>query len=372
MRLTFDIQNVLGDNQNSYPKRFGSIDITAQIMRITLKDIADKSGFSITTVSRALGGYDDVNEETRQHIVNLAISMGYEPNQVARQLRHQRTNTIGMIIPANDQVFSDDFFSELMMGVGHAASVSGFDLLLSAQTSPENEMAAYRRMVGGRRVDGVVVARTRRDDSRIDYLKQLSFPFVVSGRNALGQPSDFPYVDVDSQLGIKMMVHHLVELGHRDIGLLLPPPEMAFTPYRLKGYQDGLAEAGLRYDESYTYHGNLKRSGGYDAALQLLSTSPRITALIACNDLMAFGAIRAIQEQGLQVGVDVAVSGFDDIAAAEYSTPPLTTIRQPIYEIGQRLFEMLLRIIQGQTPEETQIVLEPSLAIRDSCGSSQQ
>ena len=338
-------------------------------MRITLKDIADKSGFSITTVSRALGGYDDVNEETRQQITELAISMGYEPNQVARQLRHQRTNTIGMIIPANDQGFSDDFFSELMMGVGHAASVYGFDLLLSAQTSTENEMAAYRRMVGGRRVDGVVVARTRRDDPRIEYLKQLGLPFVVSGRNPLGQPSDFPYIDVDSQLGIKMMVHHLVELGHRHIGLLLPPPEMAFTTFRLKGYQEGLAEAGLPFDESYTAHGNLKRSGGYDAALQLLSKSPRITAVIACNDLMALGAIRAIQEQGLQVGVDIAVSGFDDIPAAEYSTPPLTTIRQPIYEIGQRLFEMLVQIIQRKPLEEAHIVLQPSLVIRESSGS---
>jgi LacI family transcriptional regulator len=341
-------------------------------MRVTLKDIADKSGFSITTVSRALAGYDDVNEQTRQSIVDLAVSMGYQPNLVARQLRHQRTNTIGMIIPANDQGFSDDFFSELMMGVGHAATLYGYDLLLSAQTTTENEMAAYRRLAGGRRVDGVVVARTRRDDPRIEYLKQQGFPFVVSGRNPLGQPSDFPYIDVDSQLGIKLMVRHLVELGHRHIGLLLPPPEMAFTPYRLTGYHEGLAEAGLPYQESYILHGDLKRSGGYQATLQLLSTAPQLTAVVACNDLMALGAISAIQERGLRVGTDIAVSGFDDIPAAEYSTPPLTTIRQPIYEIGQRLFEMLMRIIQRHPLEETHILLEPALVIRDSSGPSRK
>ena len=335
-------------------------------MRVTLKDIANKSGFSITTVSRALAGYDDVNEETRQQIIDLAYSMGYEPNQVARQLRHQRTNTIGMIIPANDQGLSDDFFSELMMGVGHAASAQGFDLLLSAQTSNENEMAAYRRMVGGRRVDGVVVARTRRDDPRIEYLQQQRLPFVVSGRSALGEPSDFPHIDVDSQLGIRMMVQHLVELGHKDIGLLLPPPDIAFTPYRLMGFKEGLDEAGLPFDEAYTFHGDLKRSGGYEATRQFLTASPRVTAIIACNDLMAFGAIRAIQEHGLQVGADIAVTGFDDIPAAEYSTPSLTTIHQPIYEIGQRLLEMLLHIIQEKPLEESQILLEPTLIVRES------
>jgi LacI family transcriptional regulator len=340
-------------------------------MRVTLRDIADKSGFSVTTVSRALAGYDDVNEDTRRKIIDLALLMGYEPNQVARQLRHQRTATIGMVIPANDQGFSDDFFSELMMGVGHAATVYGYDLLLSAQTSPENEMAAYRRLVGGRRVDGVILARTRLDDPRIEYLKQQGFPFVVSGRNTPGQPSDFPYVDVDSQLGIKLMVHHLAELGHRHIGLILPPPEMAFTSYRLTGYQEGLAEAGLSYNESYVLHGDLRRLGGYQAARQLISAFPQLTALVACNDLMALGAISAVQELGLRIGSDIAVSGFDDIPAAEYSTPPLTTIRQPIYEIGQRLFEMLIRIIQRLPLEEPHILLEPTLVIRESSGSSQ-
>ena len=271
-----------------------------------------------------------------------------------------------MIIPANDEGFSDDFFSELMMGVGHAATVYGYDLLLSAQTSPENEMAAYRRLVGGRRVDGVVVARTRRNDPRIEYLTQQGFPFVVSGRNPPGEPSEFPYVDVDSRLGIKMMVRHMAESGHRHIGLLLPPPEMAFTSYRLTGYQEALTEAGLPHNESCILYGDLKRSGGYQAAHQLLSAVPYITAIVACNDLMALGAMSAIQELGLRIGSDIAVSGFDDIPAAEYSTPPLTTVRQPIYEIGQRLFEMLIHIIQRQLLEEPHVLLEPALIIRES------
>ncbi len=337
-------------------------------MQVKLKDIADKSGYSITTVSRALAGYDDVNESTRQAIIELAISMGYQPNQVARQLRSQRTNTIGMVIPANDQGFSDDFFSELMMGVGHAASTHGYDLLLSAQTSTQKEMDAYYRIVGGNRVDGVVVARTRKNDPRIEYLQKMHHPFVVSGRRAPGRDSDFPYIDVDSQAGLRRMVAHFVKQGHRKIALILPPAEMAFTDYRLQGYKDGLAEAGISFSEQYTFYSDLKRDGGYDCANYLLDSYPELTGIIACNDLMALGAMSAVQERGLRVGQDIAIAGFDDIPAAEFSHPPLTTIRQPIYEIGERLIEMLLKVIQKQPLENPHVLLQPTLILRESSG----
>jgi LacI family transcriptional regulator len=324
-------------------------------MPVKLKDIAEKSGYSITTVSRALAGYDDVNEQTRNQIIELAISMGYQPNQVARQLRSSRTHTIGMIIPAGDQGFSDDFFSELMMGVGHAASEHGYDLLLSAQISADDHMDAYRRIVGGNRVDGVVLARTLQDDPRIEYLKQQNHPFVVAGRSAPGIPSDFAFIDADSQAGISMVVRHFAELGHEQIALLLPPEELAYTPYRWQGYQQGLEQAQIPYRADYVMYGDLKRSGGYEAAQRILDDFPQITAIIACNDPMAMGAMRAIQERGLTVGADVSVSGFDDIPAAEFTHPPLTTVRQPIYEIGERLVEL-------------QILLDPSLRVRDSSG----
>lgn len=337
-------------------------------MQVKLKDIADKSGYSITTVSRALAGYADVNEDTRKQIIELAMSMGYQPNQVARQLRSQRTNTIGMVIPYNDHGFSDDFFSELMMGVGHAASKHGYDLLVSAQLSPENEIDAYYRIVGGNRVDGVVLARTRKHDPRIDYLQQTKLPFVVSGRRAPGMDSNFPYIDVDSQTGIKMLVQHFVELGHHEIALLLPPEEMAFTGYRLHGYQDGLTEASIPFEEKYTVYSNLQREGGYNSTKQLLAQYPEITGIIACNDLMALGAISAAQDRGLKVGKDIAIAGFDDIPASAFSNPPLTTIRQPIYNIGERLIEMLMQVIQKQSLDAPHILLQPTLVIRESSG----
>lgn len=336
---------------------------------VKLKDLAEKSGFSITTVSRALAGYKDVNEQTRQRIIEIALDMGYQPNVVARQLRARKTHTVGIITPTDNKRLADDFFSELLMSVGYAAAQHGYDLLVSAKTTTD-EMDAYRRIVGGNRVDGMVIARTRRRDARIAYLRAAGHPFVVSGRAAPDEESDFPYIDADSQQGIRQVVNHLTDLGHERIALLLPPDKVAFTPYRLAGYREGLEDAGLPFRAEYVLNSDLSRSGGQESADHLLDTHPDITAIVACNDPMAIGAMNAIQGRRLRVGRDIAVTGFDDIAAADYTHPRLTTVRQPISEIGQRLLEMLIKIIHGVPVEEPQVLLSPELVIRESCGAN--
>ena len=341
-------------------------------MQVTLKDIAKKSGFSVTTVSRALAGYSDVNAQTRQHIMQIADVLGYQPNLLARQFRSQRTHTIGIIIPARDYAFSSGFFSQLMLGIGDAIAVEHYDLLISAQEPDDDEIMAYRRMVAGNRVDGMILARTRQNDPRIQYLKEQGHPFVVSGRGAPGEPSDFPYIDVDSQAGIRSVVQHFVEFGHRAIGLILPSPEMAFTGFRHEGYCEGLADAGIPYRPEYVVYGDLWWTGGYQGAQSLLDNHPELTAIIACNDLMALGAMSAVQGRGLLVGRDIAVAGFDDTPAAEYAYPPLTTVHQPIYEIGQRLVKMLIGIITGTPPPETQVLLPCKLIVRASSGFARE
>jgi DNA-binding LacI/PurR family transcriptional regulator len=273
-----------------------------------------------------------------------------------------------MVIPTNPENAEDDFFTMLVKGVTHAAAHHHYDLLISAQLPDDDEMEAYRRIVGGNRVDGIILARTFQDDPRIAYLKQMDFPFAVSGRAAPHQVSNFPYIDADSQAGIHMLVSHFVAYGHKHIGLILPPPDIAYTEYRHAGYKDGLAEAGLPYRTSYVTHGNLKRSGGRTRAHALLEASPKLTAIIACNDVMAFGVISALGERGLTPGEDVAVGGFDDIPAAQHSIPSLTTVRQPIFEIGSRLAELLLTQISGEPPAEPASLLVPELIVRASSG----
>jgi LacI family transcriptional regulator len=337
-------------------------------MQVTLKEIAEKAGFSVTTVSRALGGFSDVNEKTRQYIMQIAADLGYQPNLIARQLRSQRTYTIGLIIPAETRHFEDDFFSVLIRGVTHTAARHQYDVLVSAQLPESNEMDAYHRIVGGNRVDGMVLARTYRDDPRIAYLRSINHPFVVSGRSAPDQVSDFPYIDVDSRVGIAEMVTHFTGYGHTHIGLILPPRNIAFTPYRLDGYRDGLAAARIPYRQDYVVYGDMKRQGGEEAAAHLLESQPQITAIVACNDLMAIGAMSAVQGRGLRPGFDIAVGGFDDIPTAEHASPSLTTIRQPIYTIGEQLTEILIKVIANEPLKETRILLRPELVIRESSG----
>lgn len=341
-------------------------------MQVRLKDIAKLTGYSITTISRALAGYADVNAETRALILQTAHQLGYQPNGIAQQLRQQIANAIGFIIPSDAHDLNGDFFSQLLHGISAEAAEQHFDILICSALPGEEEMRAYQRLVGGNRVDGVILARTRRDDPRIAYLRAKQHPFVVSGRAAPNEPSDFPYIDVDSQAAIRMLVEHLQSLGHRHIGLILPPPDVAYTGYRLVGYQEGLAAAGLPFHSDYLQYGDLARSGGFHATQHLLSAQPQLTALIACNDLMALGAISAALGRGLRVGADLSIVGFDDLPAAEYSHPPLTTVRQPIYEIGRRLAAMLIGLIRGDQSAHTQVILQGELIVRASSGAPQR
>jgi LacI family transcriptional regulator len=336
-------------------------------MAVTLKDIAKHTGFSITTISRALAGYSDVSPATRQQVREVADQLGYQPNLVARQLQAQRTRTLGMVLPDRDRTVATDFFSELLRGVSDAASQADYDVLTSAQVyGTEDEMRAYRRMVGGGRVDGIILARARRHDPRIAYLKAAGCPFAVSGRGGEGEPSDFPHIDIDNQAGVQQATEHLIALGHQYIGLILPPEEMAYTADRHEGYRCALAQAGLPYRTDYVTHGDLLPGGGYQAAHTLMTAYPTITAIIACSDLMAFGAMQAVQVLGKRVGRDIAVTGFDDIPLAQYANPPLTTVHQPIYEIGQQLTQHLIALIEDETVEPLRAILPAALIVRES------
>ena len=334
-------------------------------MHVTLKTIAEEAGVSITTVSRALAGYGDVNEQTRRRIIEIAERLGYQPNLAARHLRSKRTYTIGMVIPRTAH-YSDPFFMELVAGVGKQASEHGYDLLLSAQMQGEEELSAYRRMVAGGRVDGMIVARVLWQDPRIAYLRQVYHPFVAFGRT---EDPAHPYIDVDGAEGMYQLVAHLVEYGHKRIALIQSPRELAFTADRCGGYRRGLEAFDLPYREEYVIQGNLTRHSGRLAAEKLLALPTPPSAIIACNDLMALGASEAVHARGLRVGRDVAIAGFDDIPEATTATPPLTTVRQPIYGIGHRLVDMLVRLMQHEEVDNTQVLLQPELVIRASSGT---
>ena len=330
---------------------------------VTLKTIPQITGYSITTVSRALAGYDDVAESTRQKIVQTAEQLSYYPNITARQLQKQRSDTIGLILPVHGSRYTDPYFNTIIAGIGDQLAEYGLDLLLSTHPpGGSDEMAAYRRIVEGRIVDGLIVIRTRKHDERIVYLDKNSFPFVSFGRSDLD--IDFPYIDEDGEAGFYQLTQHLISLGHTKIACVSAPEDLFFAQYRLNGYCKALEEAGIPCVDEWIVYGDLSRKGGERAASQLLNKSVLPTAIIAANDLMAIGTITVAKERGLVVGRDISVAGFDDIANSELFS--LTTLQQPIYQIGRQLTEMLFRLVNQLPIENPKLLLKPKLIIRES------
>lgn len=332
----------------------------------TIKDIARKVGKSITTVSRALNDYDDIGQETKELVRQTAREMGYIPNATAQRLQKRTTDTIGLILPTFAPRFSDPFFSEFLSGVGNQASELGFDMLVSTRAPGEQEMKSYQSDVATHRIDGFILVRTRWKDARIAYLKEANFPFVAFGRTS--GDVDFPFVDEDGEVGLGLIVDHLVQLGHRRIAFITAPENITFTHHRLAGARAALKKHDLEADPEMIVTGDLTQRGGYECASSLLDLPQPPTAIAAFNDLMAFGAMSAAQDRGLVVGRQVSITGFDNIPMAEHAHPTLTTVHQPIYQIGRRVCELLIRLIRNELLDTTQVILQPSLVVRRSTG----
>jgi LacI family transcriptional regulator len=335
-------------------------------MTVTLKDLAEYVGKSITTVSRALAGYDDVSPETREQVRKAALKLGYEPNLAAQQLQKQRTDTVAIILPSINPRFSDPFFSEFLSGIIEQTTQYGLNLLVSAHPSTDNEVELYRKYIRSRRVDGFIIVRTQRHDPRIELLRQYNYPFVTFGRTE--EDNNFPFLDEDGELGIRLAVNHLLELGHTRLACIAEPTNLTKAHHRLQGFINALEAEGLSLDPALIVEGGFRQRSGRLLGQQLLEMPNPPTAIVACNDLLAIGAMRAAQEQGLTVGRDVSITGFDDIILAEYVHPPLTTLHQPAHQMGMMLCQMLVKVINQKPLAEQQIILEPELVIRQSTG----
>lgn len=334
-------------------------------MTVTIRDVAKRLGLSITTVSRALDGYADVAEDTRQLIYRTAHEMGYAPNQAARQLRRQRADSIGYILPAEKPRFSDPFFAEFIAGLGDEACSRGVDLLVSsAQPGSENERLLYERWLNSHKVDGFVLNRLHTIDWRAAYLQQADFPFVTFERPP--GCDECPSVEVNNRLWARKLIDHLVSLGHRRIAFIGASPDLVIQAERFAGYQDGLAAHDLRLEPQLVYHADLTSEGGFLAGQALLQQADPPTAIACISDTTAFGVLHAAREAGKVAGRDLAVTGFDGVEGFEHTQPPLTTVNQPIYQIARRLVDMLMKQLSGALLAEKHVKIDPTLEIRES------
>ena len=335
-------------------------------MRPTIRDVAKKLNLSITTVSRALDGYDDVAQQTRELVTKTANKMGYAPNRAARQLRRQQAETIGFIIPSISKRFDESFFAEFIAGIGEELSSNNFDLLVANATTDEGERDLYHRWVNSRKVDGFILNRIRKHDWRVNYLSQWNIPFVALGKSQ--DRINYPCIRIDGTDAYLDLIRHIQGNGFSRFAFIGGPNDLIDHIERLKWFKSALGKCGLQVDPNRIISTDMSSTAGYEAAAALLSGSSPPNAVFCVSDETAFGVLHAAHEQGLTIGTDIAVVGFDGVQDAKHSEPPLTTLDIPIFDIAQQLVAMLLKTIAGESVD-TPVFIKPALLFRASAGS---
>src|SRR5712692_764453 len=319
--------------------------------RVTIKEVAAQAGVSVATISRVLNGKGPVREATSRRVMETCQALRFTPHGVARSLSIRRTHTIGLLLPD----LHGEFFSEVIRGIDTEARRGGYHLLVSGFHSDRQEMIAMFRAVRGR-VDGLIVMSPDREAAALCANLPIGFPVVLLN-NAGGVSRA---ITIDNYGGAAAMMRHLRALGHTRIAFIKGPEENADAAERLRGYRDAT-------DVSIELEGDFTEEAGHAAGTRIVGMQNRPSAIFAANDAMAVGTLSAFRDAGVRVPRDIALAGFDDIPAARYVTPPLTTVNVPIAEQGRRAFDLVV-----SEEEQRHEVLPTTLVIRESCGAALQ
>jgi DNA-binding LacI/PurR family transcriptional regulator len=328
----------------------------------TLEEVAARAGVSRATASRVLRGATNVSDQAREAVHAAAREISYAPNQAARSLVTGRSDSVAFLVEETEErMFADPFFLGMLRSAQEAVAEAGMQLVFTVATRPADHERFVAYAAGGH-VDGVLLLSLHGRDKLPQRLEQLGVPTVLSGRPLTGRKRLY-YVDADNVDGGRIATRHLLESGRRTVATVTGPLDMCAGQDRLAGYRDAIEAAGLEVDEELVSVGEFTTAGGYDAMTRLLERRPEVDAVFAASDLAAIGAIRAIEQVGRSVPDDVAVVGFDDIPDAATQHPALTTVRQPIAELGTAMTRRLLERILGQDPPR-RTVLPVELVLR--------
>ena len=329
-------------------------------MTATIKDVARAAGVSVASVSRALNGHESVTETTRQRILAAAGQLRYVPHAAARSLITRRTDTIGVLLPD----LHGEFFSELIRGIDAGARASGRHLLISSSHGSEAEAAQALRMLQGR-VDGLIVMSPHAGADVLGANLPAALPTVLL--NTRVASGTYPAFSIDNYGGAAAMMKHLFASGRRRIAFISGPDNNFDADERLRGYRDAIAAR--KGASELVLRGDFSESSGYRAGIDLCERGERPDAIFAANDMMALGCLFALTERGVGVPGDIVLAGFDDIPIARFVTPPLTTVRVRIADLGRRAFERLDALIAtGDDGARTTERLDCDLVVRQSSG----
>lgn len=333
--------------------------------RVRIEDVALAAGVSTQTVSRVVNNRPEVLPDTRQRVLDAISLLGYEPSLFARGLAGSRSHIIGMIAEDLGEPMMAHFISAIEL----EAKRRGCFLLVSSHINPDPENPTYARMLASRHVDGIIFSRLGEPQQEKRYLQDLlaqNIPLVALGDwpEAQGMVSS---VGLDEFDGGYRATRYLLDLGHREIGLITGPMENSAALSRRRGYEQALKDFGIPLDPSLIVEGDWTFGSGFQAAITLLQRHPGLTALFCQNDRMAIAAMQAVQQSGRHVPQDVSIIGFDDIPDAAYANPALTTMRQSAEDIGEVAARLLFEKIENPSVPTQRIELKATLVKRDSC-----
>jgi len=329
-------------------------------MPVTMRDVAQKAGVSIKTVSRVVNNQGEIADATRQRVLKVISELGYRPNLVARGLVTQRTNTVGLVIPD----ITNPFFPEVARGVQDLAQAKNYNVFIcNTDENPQEDLKTLHSLAA-QAVDGIIIFSSLVTDENLNTFANSYRPIVTINRRF--SRAGVSHVDVDNYRGAKLAVAHLIERGHTNIGMLAGISPLPQEVRRVKGYYDTLAEHNLPLNKDWIVPGPPTMADGYQTAHKLLTEHPQITAFFAYNDLLALGALRACHDLGRSVPDDCAIVGFDDIQLASMVTPALTTVHYDKYNLGRQAMARLLEMIDNQKQEFSTINIDVKLNVRES------
>lgn len=332
-------------------------------MSATIKDVARRAGVSVATVSRVFNDSSPVREKTRRRVLDAAHALNYMPNGAARSLITSKTETLGVLLPD----LYGEFFAEIIRGIDRTARARGYHVLMSGSHDDEDETRAVMNALHGR-ADGLLIMSSRIDVRLFESLLPEGLPVVLMNCKVEG-PLPYDVLNVDNYDGAYAMVTHLTAHGHRRIAMIKGPDRNHDARKRLQGYRDALRDGTGVRDAALEIDGDFMQATGYRVVPEILRLRPRPTALFAANDSMAIGALGALHEAGIRVPEDLAVAGFDDVPSARFMSPPLSTVRVPVYEMGARATEYLLDAVHGdRAPAGRPEQFPTTLQLRASCG----
>ncbi len=332
--------------------------------RVTIKDIANRAGVSVTTVSLVLNGKENrIAKETKKRVISIANELDYRPNQLAVGLITRRTNTIGLILPD----ISNSFFGELAKGAEGKAAENDFNIILCNTNDTASKDYDYLNILLDRGVDGIILVPSGRgrDETMskcFSLLEQCQKPFVLADRIKVGDR--YSGVTLDQEAGGFIATEYLIRNGHRKIGCITGPLGMLNAYLRYQGYRKALEASGIGFHPQWVQEGNYHIEDGLELSGRLLQQG--VSAIFACNDLMAYGVYQWAVSAGVKVPDHLSIVGFDDIPFSKFSEVPMTTVHQPVYKIGQTAVEKVLALINNKEEKNEKIVFRPELIVRSS------